>query len=127
MIKKIIEWFKTPCRKDPEIQAFLRYANEVQRKREREERRKFEENKKCLLFEEIDSIGKVWIEDLRNPQESDYQVVERRNTDICYYHKTVNTNQEVMEFKYRHASTYGIDWVAYRRRPNWYPPEDREK
>lgn len=30
MIKKIINWFKTPCKKDSEIQAFLRYADKVQ-------------------------------------------------------------------------------------------------
>lgn len=40
MIEKIINWFKTPCKNDPEIQAFLRYADEVQRQKEKEERRK---------------------------------------------------------------------------------------
>lgn len=128
MIEKIINWFKTPCKKDPEIQAFLRYADEVQRQKEKEERRKFEENKKCLPFDDIDSFQEVWIEDLRYPLESGYQVIERRGLSIVYYHKAVNADHEVvMELMSREASTYGLDWIAYRRKPNWYPQEDREE
>lgn len=127
MIKKIIDWFKTPCKKDPEIQAFLRYADEVQRQKEEEERRKIEENKKCLPFDDIGSFHEVWIEDLMYPLESGYQVVERRGLSIVHYHKVAVGLLQRMEIMQRDASTYGIIWVAYRRRPNWYPPEVREE
>lgn len=137
MIEKIINWFKTPCKKDPEIQAFLRYADEVQRQKDEEERKRLEENNECLPFDDIgdwrkaDDISawkKIWIEDLRYPLESGYQVIERKGASIVYYHKAVNADHEVvMELMSREASTYGLDWIAYRRKPNWYPQEDREK
>lgn len=137
MIEKIINWLKTPCKKAPEIQAFLRYADEVQRQKNEEERKRLEENNECLPFDDIgnwrkaDDISawkKIWIEDLRYPLSSGYQVIERRGSSIVYYHQAVNADHvAVMELMIREASTYGLDWVAYRRKPNWYPPEVREE
>lgn len=99
MIEKIINWFKTPCKT---ILKFKRSFDMLMRfsdKKTKKNEKRLEENNECLAFDDIgdwrkaDDISawnKIWIEDLRYPLESNYQVIERRGLSIVYYHKAVN-------------------------------------